>query len=93
MVTTLLTEERANKIYDLLIEIGGASVDERTGFIYHHCESTYGCSEWRFRGKLGCGGKYRSRWNGVTYYPESETPKMKSIRDRLNIELSRLNNE
>lgn len=90
MKTELLSKEKANKIYDLLVSIGGASEHERQSFVYHHCVDEYGCMEWRFSGKLGFGGKYRSRLNRVTYYPESETPEMVEIKKQLDSELAKL---
>lgn len=54
-----MTKEKANKVYDLLVSIGGAYEPYGDSFIYHHTESKDGCSEWRFSGKLGFGGKYR----------------------------------
>lgn len=79
-----LTEERANAIYDILVSEAGAIESERNDFIYHHCNDKYGCREWRFQGKLGFGGKYRSTWNGVTYYPEDETDEMVEIKRKVN---------
>jgi hypothetical protein len=89
-MSNIITRDKANKVYDLLVSIGGASEDETFDFIYHHCESEFGCSEWRFRGKLGFGGKYRSTWNGVTYYPEDETPEMARIKAELDERLSEI---
>lgn len=85
-----MSEERANKIYDLLVTIGGAREDERVDFIYHHCEDKFPCTEWRFIGHLGFGGKYKSGWNGVSYYPENETPVIKALAETLNIELKKI---
>lgn len=81
----LMSKERANKIYDLLVSIGGADDRkiERSSFIYAHCEDEYGCLEWRFCGKLGFGGKYRSSWNGVTFYSEDSTPEKIEIKRQL----------
>ncbi len=53
MSVKLLTEEFANKVYDILVSEAGAIESERNDFIYHHCTDKYGCSEWRFQGKLG----------------------------------------
>jgi hypothetical protein len=83
MGVKLLTEEFANKVYDILVDEAGAREDERNEFIYHHCIDEFGCQEWRFRGKLGFGGKYKSTWNGVTYYPEDETDEKKEIKTRV----------
>ena len=73
MKTKLLTEEFANKVYDILVAEAGANPREsdRADFIYQHCKAENGCLEYRFQGKLGFGGKYRSSWNGVTYYNET----------------------
>ena len=85
-----LDKNRGEKIYDLLVNIGGAREDERQDFIYHHCVYENGCQEWRFRGKLGFGGKYRSTWNGVTYYPETSTDEIDKIAEELNQKLKEL---
>ena len=84
-----ITTDKANKIYDLLVSIGGAYEPERSAFIYHHCESKDGCDEWRFSGKLGFGGKYRSN-NRVDCYLEDETPERKKIINELNEALSKI---
>lgn len=87
----LLTVERANKIYDLLEKIGGAHPIMRQGFLYAHCQDRDGCcKEWRFGGKLGFGGKYRSETNTVDCYTEDENDKTLSIIDELNSELEKL---
>jgi hypothetical protein len=85
----LLNKDKANKVYDLLVSIGGADERMRTSFVYHHCESEYGCDEWRFQGKLGFGGKYYSRGNKVCLYKEDETPERNEIRSHLNSELQK----
>ena len=87
-----MTKERANKIYDILVSIGGAYENERDDFIWAHCEDKYECWEWRFRGHLGGGGKYRSQWNGVTYYREDETPERIQLKKRLDEALQELDN-
>jgi len=84
-----LTTEFANKVYDILVKFGNALEDERDDFIYHHTETNI-CTEWRFRGKFGFGGKYRSTWNGVTAYSESITPDMKKDLDIINLELKKI---
>jgi hypothetical protein len=85
-----MTEEKANKVYDLLVLIGKAKEYERGSFIYHHCKDKFGCSEWRFCGNLGFGGKYRSTLNSVTYYTEDETPELINIKNQLNRELHKI---
>jgi hypothetical protein len=85
-----LNKEKAYKIYDLLVNIGGASECDRYSFIFHHVEDIYGCTEWRFCGILGFGGKYRSGNNIVTCYLEDETLERIKIIAELNIELQKL---
>ena len=79
-----MTKEKANKVYDLLVNIGGAYEHDRDSFIYHHTESKYGCKEWRFCGKLGFGSKYRCDYNRVDCYKEDETPERIKLMDKLN---------
>jgi hypothetical protein len=85
-----MTIEKANKIYDLLVSIGGAYEPQRDSFIYHHSKSKDGCSEWRFSGKLGFGGKYRNYSNRVDCYLEDETPQRIILIERLNDALSKI---
>ena len=87
-----LTKKEANQVYDLLVEIGGANEDERIDFIYHHCENPIGCREWRFRGHLGFGAKYRSLWNEITYYKEDTNHERHRIKYNLNKALKKLEN-
>jgi len=88
MRTDHLTPEFANKVYDILVSDGGAVEDDRSSFIYHHCEDKYGCMEWRFYGKLGFGGKYRSQSNRVTMYSEDRTPEREEIKKDIDSKLS-----
>ena len=90
MVEKLIPLENAQKIYDLLVCIGGASESMRESFIYHHCESEDGCGEWRFQGKLGFGGKYYSRMNKVDSYTEDRTQEVENIINELNDKLCNL---
>ena len=78
MKVTLLTEDRANKIYDVLVDLAGANSrpSDRADFIWAHCTCEYGCMEYRFDGHFGFGGKYRSQRNGISYYSETETNEM-----------------
>ena len=85
-----MTTEKANKVYDILVLIGGASEHERDSFIHHHVYSKYPCDEWRFGGKLGFGGKYRSRNNRVDCYKEDDTPKRSILIQQINEELSKI---
>lgn len=74
-----MTEKQFKKIYDFLVCIGGASESERESFIYHHTKATEICTEWRFSGLLGFGGKYRSGTNSVDCYSEDENKERLSI--------------
>jgi hypothetical protein len=78
-----MTEQRLNRIYDLLVSIGGAVESYRQQFILLHME-TPSCREWRFMGHLGFGGKYRSQTNKVDCYSEDETPERLAIIKQLN---------
>ena len=88
MKEKLISPEKAQKIYDLLVSIGGASERMMDSFIYHHCESKEGCDEWRFQGKLGFGGKYYSERNVVDCYTEDRNPTTIAIINELNDKLS-----
>lgn len=83
-----MTEEKANNVYDLLVDIGGACESERDQFVYYHTKEK--CYEWRFSGKLGFGGKYRSKTNTVDCYVEDETKKRKKIMKELNDALAKI---
>lgn len=85
-----MTIERLNQIYDLLVSIGGAYEPLRDSFIYVHMDPKYPCHEWRFSGKLGFGGKYRSRTNTVDCYSEDQTPERLKLIEDLNTALSLL---
>ena len=47
MSVKLLTEDFANKVYDILVKEAGAREEERKDFIYVHCIDKFGCQEWR----------------------------------------------
>ena len=85
-----MTQSKANKVYDLLVSIGGAYEPNRDSFIYHHTENKDGCSEWRFCGKLGFGGKYRSQTNTVDCYYEDFDKEREAIINQLNEALSKI---
>lgn len=83
--------EKANKIYDILVNLGGAVESFRDSFIYHHVftEEKHSCDEWRFSGKLGFGGKYRSRTNSVDCYKEDENSAIIRLIEKINHELKK----
>ncbi len=78
------------KVFDLLVLIGGANEDNRFEFIYAHTREKTVCVEYRFIGKLGFGGKYYSGSNRVSYYSEDHTAKREEIKNKLNLELAKL---
>jgi hypothetical protein len=82
-----MTEERANKVYDILVRLGGAVERDRDGFVYHHSRADDICEEWRFSGSLGYGGKYYSDYNRIDCYKENFNEKTKVVIDKINKEL------
>ncbi|MCK9155132.1 MAG: hypothetical protein M0P12_03355 [Paludibacteraceae bacterium] len=85
-----LSPELANKVYDILVEECWASESLRNAFVC--TETTEVCTEYRFCGNLGFGGKF---WNTndklyVNYYPEDETPQRDKMMDAANKRLSKL---
>lgn len=83
-----ITEEKANKVYDILVSLGSAREDERGSFVYNQINGE--CSEWRFCGNLGFGGKYRAYRNTVDCYKEDLTEERIIIIDKINSELSKI---
>ena len=83
------TTEQLERIYDLLVSIGGAPVGDKENFIYKHSKDN-ACTEWRFCGRFGFGGKYRGNSNSVDYYREDHTTVLNELRDKLNFELKGL---
>lgn len=84
-----MDKDRANRIYDILVNFGAAPENYRSNFVYHHAETKSGCDEYRFGGKLGFGGKYLSNENCVTCYSEDETPSVIELMNTINNELSK----
>lgn len=83
------TIEQLGEIYDLLVSNGGAPVGDKENFIYNHSKDNK-CTEWRFCGMFGFGGKYRSGTNSVDYYPEDDTFERMVMVKLLNKELENL---
>jgi hypothetical protein len=71
-----MTEEIANRAYDVLVQECEALEGEREGFVRYMTAPGMSHKEWRFRGSLGVGGKLY--WNhGRVYascYIEDQTP-------------------
>ena len=57
-----MTKEIADRVYDILTEIGAAPY-MRDAFIETHARDEFQI-EWRFQGQLGFGGKF---WNEYSY--------------------------
>lgn len=85
-----MKKERASKIFDILEVTAGAHSSDRASFIYHHCKKKEECKEFRFSGKLGFGGKYRSETNTVDCYHEDLNVFRKLVIERTNEELSKV---
>lgn len=76
-------------IYDVLVKHAGADARDREQFYYAHTIAP-GCTEFRFCGNLGFGGKYRSERNVVDCYREDETPERLAIIAATNAALAQL---
>jgi len=78
------TEEQASKIWDVLVEHCGAYDDnglDRSRFIWCVAHGDDHCSEYRFCGILGFGGKFwvnQGRWY-VSCYREDETERRSAV--------------
>lgn len=86
-----LSEEQIDEIYQILVDHAGAHGGEleRLDFLLSMQE---GCTEYRFIGKLGFGGKLRRNSSGlyVDCYAEDETQERLGIIYFTNDALSRL---
>jgi hypothetical protein len=80
-----------SKVYDILVEDGGADERMRESFIEAHLDIAFPCTEWRFAGKLLFGGKYRNLRNKVDYYPEHASNKRNKLVELLNQKLADIN--
>lgn len=77
-------------VWDVLMELAGATEDWRADFVRHATRLPMGDLEYRFGGKLGFGGKVRSRSDGtwsVDCYPEDETPERRAIVAAVNVRI------
>ncbi len=66
----------------------GADESVRDSFVHYHVHENGKYNEWRFGGKLGCGGKYRQDNNAVDCYPEDESPERNKVIECINEELA-----
>lgn len=79
-----LLPEFSNKVYDILVEHGGAPESMRGNFVFSHHEDEFPCWEYRFQGHFGFGGKYWSERNAITYYEENHTKKLDKLEAKIN---------
>ena len=77
-------------VYDLLVSIGGAHEGTRFSFLHHHNDKQFPCTEWRFCGHLGHGGKYYREQNIVSCYREDGNTQRTQIIKALNSALDAL---
>jgi hypothetical protein len=85
----------ANLIWDILVADAGAMEQERNSFIQAQTRDEYRCTEFRFCGDLGFGGKF---WVNndriyVSCYPEDMTKKRGDIIEKVNAKLAALKQE
>lgn len=81
-----ITQEQAEASYDILVRYAGAqdAECEKEAFVYHVSRSDNPTNEYRFRGHLGFGGKFRNNGNNsdvphVDCYREDENVKRKAV--------------
>lgn len=80
---------------EVLVPIAGAydGPNDRDGFVSDHLNTEYPCTEFRFQGSLGFGGKFRMQSDlscAVECYPEDETPNRQKVIDEANQVLAQL---
>ena len=99
MSDNTLTAEQAHAIYDVLVDFAGARESGREDFVW--TQTNRHCSEYRFMGNLGFGGKFwrntGRRGDGsygevwyVNCYHEDETPERREMIDNINYKLDLL---
>jgi hypothetical protein len=89
-----MTADVLHKIYDILVEMGGADEHMRDAFISYFTGSGHS-REWRFSGKLGYGGKfwyrdYLDHQITVNCYPEDMTQERSTLIDQMNEALAKI---
>lgn len=81
-----MLEQHANMVYDALVKYCGASNDNYNRQRFIETQITMFCSEYRFIGNLGFGGKFwrsNNKWY-VSQYREHETPETVKMIDGCN---------
>lgn len=89
------SREKANAVYDVLVQECGAYKGFREDFVLHFCEDPLDrlTSQWRFGGLLGFGGKFNWIHMSVSLYQDDLTPLRAGIQQRANARLAALRNE
>jgi hypothetical protein len=86
------TPEQASDAYDILVKHAGAREDERHYFVRTLLENDVSLLEFRFRGHLGTGGKFKHNGgNPVPYvdcYHEEMTAEKRAIIETTNAALA-----
>lgn len=81
-------EQKANEIWDILVEHAGANKEDyaRSDFVFHFSNIKDDFFEYRFGGHLAFGGKLKVNLGRVyvSCYSEDETPKMREIINKVN---------
>jgi len=93
-----VTESQARAVRQILVEECGMSPEDRyCSFVrtITIAEPRLACTEYRFMGALGFGGKFRNNGNRnntpyVDCYPESETPERLRMIEAANVRLAEL---
>lgn len=90
-----MTADLANELYDVPVAHAGATEDWRENFVAVQTRDDEVCTEYRFQGALGFGGKF---WRNpspfsqgwyVNAYPEHETrPHVRAVIDVTNAALA-----
>lgn len=80
MIHPRLTERQATLVWGILTKFAGASAHPSCEIAFVQTQKE-GCTEYRFQGHLGFGGKF---WNDggkwyITCYQEDETPERREI--------------
>jgi hypothetical protein len=82
-----MTESQAKGVYGVLVSIAGANIEDEESFVSHFSQKET-TNEWRFRGHLGFGGKFRYPSISVDCYPEDSTPEREVIVEKTNAALA-----
>ena len=81
---------KPTEVWDVLMELAGATEYRRADFVHHAGTHKPGELEYRFKGALGFGGKVWSTYDGlwrVTCYSEDETSERLAMIDATNARL------